>query len=282
MKSILATSLSVLFAAVALSSCTSVSDIEPASLPEVSAPRSAQVIGIIPGTRSISGTSVKSEWTSEDWIYAYNNGKHTYFRANEEGSDASFTLSGSASDWADGVAYAAYPKSVKFTDGQYKMSFQGQSGSYSGLDRFNLMTSKSRVSNGAASFTFTSQTAVLAIPAEEIMYTGTKATKVVVSGENFSSIVNVSIADGDIKVVAEGNTELSVNSPAVEDGMIFVALVPTTGSLTVDLYDNIGGHFFCTVADATTLTAGTIHDLSDAKWDGGIEITFSPSVANWN
>lgn len=282
MKTILAISLSVLSATITAASCTSVSDIEPATLPEVSGVHAAKVTGIIPSTRAISGSSVKSEWTSEDWIYAYNGGKHSYFKANEEGSDSSFTLSGSDSDWSDGVAYAAYPKSVKFNDGKYRMSFQGQSGLYTGLDRFNLMTSKSRVSDGEASFTFTSRVAVLAIPAEDIMYSGTKATKVVVSGENFSSVVSVDINGGDFRISAEGNEELVVNSPSVEDGMIFVALVPTSGSLSVDLYDNIGGHFFSSIADAGSLPTGSIHDMSGEKWDGGIEITFSPSVANWD
>ena len=282
MKTILAISLSVLSAALTAASCTSVSDIEPATLPDVSGVHAANVTGIIPSTRAISGSSVKSEWTSEDWIYAYNSGKHSYFKANEEGSDSSFTLSGSDSDWSDGVAYAAYPKSVKFNDGKYRMSFQGQSGLYTGLDRFNLMTSKSRVSDGEASFTFTSRVAVLAIPAEDIMYSGTKATKVVVSGENFSSVVSVDITGGDFSITAEGNEDLVVNSPSVEDGMIFVALVPTSGSLSVDLYDNIGGHFFSSIADAGSLPTGSIHDMSGEKWDGGIEITFSPSVANWD
>lgn len=282
MKTILAISLSVLSAALTAASCTSVSDIEPATLPELSGVHAAKVTGIIPSTRAISGSSVKSEWTSEDWIYAYNGGKHSYFKANEEGSDSSFTLSGSDSDWSDGVAYAAYPKSVKFNGGKYRMSFQGQSGLYTGLDRFNLMTSKSRVSDGEASFTFTSRVAVLAIPAEDIMYSGTKATKVVVSGENFSSVVSVDITGGDFRISAEGNEELVVNSPSVEDGMIFVALVPTSGSLSVDLYDNIGGHFFSSIADAGSLPTGSIHDMSGEKWDGGIEITFSPSVANWD
>lgn len=282
MKTILAISLSVLSAALTAASCTSVSDIEPATLPEVSGVHAAKVTGIIPSTRALSGSSVKSEWTSEDWIYAYNGGKHSYFKANEEGSDSSFTLSGSSSDWSDGEAYAAYPKSVKFTEGKYKMTFQGQNGTYDGLYRFNLMTSKATVRNGEASFTFSSRVAVLAIPAEEILYNDTKATKVVVSGENFSSVVSVDINGGDFRISAEGNEELVVNSPVVEDGMIFVAIVPTTGSLSVDLYDNIGGHFFSSIADAGTLSTGTIHDMSGEKWDGGIEITFNPSVADWD
>lgn len=283
MKSILATSLSVLLAAVASISCSSVSDIEPTGLPEFQAVRSAKVTGIIPTTRATYGSTVKSEWNGEDWIYTYNNGRHSYFRANEEGSDSSFTLSGNDSDWSDGVAYAAYPKSVKFSDGRYVMSFNGQNGTLSTAStKYNLMTSKSEVVDGEASFTFTSQTAVLAIPAEDIMYSGTRATKVVVSGENFSSLVCVSIEDGEIIVRNEGRTELVVNSPSVEDGMIFVSLLPTSGSLSVDLYDNIGGHFFCSIADASALTAGSIHDLGESKWDGGIEITFNPTVGSWD
>lgn len=280
MKAILATSLSVLFAAVALSSCQSVSDIDVVDANAfASSLHSAQVTGSIPGTRANDG-SFKSEWTSEDWIYTYNNGKHSYFRANEAGTDASFSSSTNL-EWADGVAYAAYPKSVKFTDGSYRMSFAGQTGLLEDVDRFALMTAKAYVTKGNANFAFESHASVLAIPAEELMYNGSSASKVVVSGENFSSVVNVSIVDGDIKVSAEGDSELVVNSPSMENGYIFVALVPAAGELNVDLYDNIGGHFFTSI-NGESLVAGSISDLSDANWDGGIEITFNPSVSNWD
>ena len=278
MKQII-TTLAVVLATIAISSCTSVSDLELVSAPAASASVKVDVTASIPATRATSSV-IKSEWTSQDWIYVSNNGKDTYFKANESGIDASFSISGSSSDWTDGVAYAAYPKSVKLVNNVASFSFAGQTGLFEDLDKFNLMTSKTNVVSGSANFTFKSHVAVLAI-SKDVLYSGTKFSQIVVSGENFSSEIAVSVESGNFEISAVGGKELVVNNPTIQDGMVYVALYATSGDLDVDVYGTDGAHFFTTI-NASELVAGSVMSTEDANWDGGIEITFNPSVENWN
>lgn len=280
MKTIFTLSFAALIAAVSFSSCQSVS-IEPDTLPSMEA--KVQVQGVIPSTRAASDCSIKSEWTSEDWIYVFNGGKHSYFRANEAGSDASFTMNGSSVDWVDGTAYAAYPKSVKLDNGVCKFSFGGQTGLFEDLCKFNLMTASAPITKGTGTFSFESHAAVIAISAEELLYSGTSVSQVVISGENFSSSVTLSANGGAIEVSPNAASNLVVNNPSIdEDGYIYIALYPTEGPVSVDVYDNGRGHFFCTLDNAADLAAGMVTDITEAGWDGGVEISFNPSVSDWN
>lgn len=280
MKQIISTLALAFAVAAAMSSCTSVADINIENAP-VQNPSAinVDVKASLPGTRA-GNDLIKSEWNSQDWIYVSSNGYHNYFKANEAGTDASFTISGNSANWSDGVAYAFFPKSIKLDNNAARFSFAGQTGLYEDLDRFNVMTSKSTVSNGSATFTFSQQTTVLAI-SKDVLYKGGKFSQIVISGENVSSDIDISVANGNVEINPAGNSDIVVNNPTVKDDMVFIALIALAGAINIDVFSTDGAHFFTTL-DASDLVAGSVNSTENANWDGGIEITFNPSVESWN
>ena len=278
MKQIIST-LAVLFAALAFSSCSSVSDIDIDQAPANSVNINVDVKGSLLGTRA-DNDQIKGEWNSQDWIYVSSNGKHNYFKANETGTDASFTISGDSTNWSDGAAYAFFPKSIKLVDNKAHFSFSGQTGFYEDLENFDIMTSKSNVDNGCATFSFEQHSTVIAI-SKDILYRGGKFSKIVISGENVSSDVNIAVNNGSIQINPDGNNEIVVNNPTVKDDMVFVAFFALVGIINIDVFSTDGAHFFTTL-DASELVTGSVNSTENANWDGGIEITFNPSVEGWN
>ena len=268
--------LASIFAAVLVlsASCTKV------ETPEIAAASAArqnvEVNGIIGGTKAVSA-SLKSEWSENDWIYVSNNGVSSYFKANEGSSFSSFSVCGQLGSWTDGEAYAIFPKSVKLEGGAASFSLSGQNGSINNIDRYFLMTSASTVKNGEVTFAFESQVSVLAIDVNEILYNEGTLTKVVVNGA--CSSLEISAAAGAISVSGiEGSIEI-VN-PIVNDGVVYIAVRSESSELSVDLYDSIGSHFFASIEGG--LQNGELYDITDAEWNGGLEITFNPSVVDYD
>lgn len=280
MKQII-TTIAVLAAAITLSSCaSSVADFTTDQQAAIAVTTKVQVKASLAGTRAGSSSAIKETWNNQDWIYVNAAGKDTYFKADENSADATFTLSGSSADWKDGVAYAAYPKSVRLIDGEASFSFAGQTGLLEDIDRYDLMTSKSTVSNGSATFSFKNEASVISL-SNKVLYEGAKFAQVVLSGEGFSSDVTLSTANGRLEVTPNGNKELVVNNPSVKDGNIYIALFAGSGKINLDVYGTDGSHFFASM-DAAQLSAGNITSADALNWDGGLEITFAPSVENWN
>lgn len=264
--------------ALAMSSCSSVADIDIDNASSKAVSVFVDVKASLLGTRS-NNDPIKSEWNSQDCITVSSNGHSYTFKANECGPDASFTVSGSSSSWSDGAAFAFFPKSILLEDNIAHFSYSGQSGLSEDLEQFDVMTSSSIVSNGSVTFSFNQQSSVIAI-SKSMLYEGSKFDKIVISGENISSEIDIETEDGNVEITPSGNNEIVVNNPSVKDNLVYVAFFVKSGKVNVDVYASDGAHFFTTL-DASQLTPGSVTSLENAEWDGGIEVSFDAS-ANWN
>lgn len=264
--------------ALAMSSCSSVADIDIDNASSKAVSVFVDVKASLLGTRS-NNDPIKSEWNSQDCITVSSNGHSYTFKANECGPDASFTVSGNSSSWSDGTAFAFFPKSILLEDNIAHFSYSGQSGLSEDLEQFDVMTSSSIVSNGSVTFSFNQQSSVIAI-SKSMLYEGSKFDKIVISGENISSEIDIETEDGNVEITPSGNNEIVVNNPSVKDNLVYVAFFVKSGKVNVDVYASDGAHFFTTL-DASQLTPGSVTSLENAEWDGGIEVSFDAS-ANWN
>lgn len=264
----------VIFAAIAATSCVMV---EPLN---AEGNFNTRVNGYILQTKA-SNEAIKNEWQEFDWIYVNVAGKDTYYRADEQGSFSSFSICGTA-EFAEGTAYAIYPKSVLLRAGYASFDLNNQNGSKDNLQKYALMTAAAPFAEGTASFSFQNHIAGLEISLPEYIGENEVVTSAVLSGDNLSNEVKIRTNGTSINVVPGEYSSIEIVNPETENGNLYMAyLAGSCETLTITIRTSEGGLFWADINNAAFHTAGCIEHLNNLKWEGGYEICFSPTVAGW-
>ena len=267
------------FAALSISSCSSVADINIDNDPSSASLKPVDVKASLFSTKS-GIDRFKNEWSTNDNICVSSNGHSFLFKSNDSGSQASFSISGTSSNLSDGAAYAFYPSSIELENNIGHFSFSGQKGLYEDLDQYFLMTSASSFTDRVANFSFNQHTSIIAI-SKNILYQGSSFSKVVISGDGVFSDIDINVESGNLIISPADNNEIVVDNPTVTDNYVFVAFYAAVGEVNVDVYGSDDAHFFTTL-EASECVPGTVTYTDDANWDGGIETSFDASSYGWN